>query len=150
MRRPCIGSHPTLPERWICEMHTAYGHPDPDMPMWALRSLRSRLILEECAEAADALMGRDNWRARDAEPPANGPMNVQHVAKELADILVVTYGAADALGIPMHRVLRRVHVSNMSKVQPDGSVLRRDDGKILKGPNYVPPDLSFLPGLVDA
>ncbi len=37
--------------------------------------------------------------------------------------------------------LTRVHASNMSKLGPDGTPLRREDGKILKGPNYAPPQL---------
>lgn len=37
-----------------------------------------------------------------------------------------------------------VHASNMSKLGEDGKPIRRDDGKILKGPNYKAPDLSAL------
>lgn len=37
-----------------------------------------------------------------------------------------------------------VHESNMSKLDDDGKPVRRDDGKILKGPNYRAPDLSAL------
>lgn len=39
---------------------------------------------------------------------------------------------------------RRVHASNMSKLGDDGKPLRREDGKILKGPNYQPPVLDDL------
>lgn len=38
----------------------------------------------------------------------------------------------------------RVHASNMSKVGDDGKPIRREDGKILKGPNYKPPVLDDL------
>ena len=38
----------------------------------------------------------------------------------------------------------RVHASNMSKLGADGKPVRRDDGKILKGPNYAPPHLMDL------
>jgi len=34
-----------------------------------------------------------------------------------------------------------VHRSNMSKLWPDGTVRYRDDGKVLKGPDFSPPDL---------
>ena len=37
-----------------------------------------------------------------------------------------------------------VHASNMSKLGEDGKPIRRDDGKILKGPDYKAPDLSAL------
>ena len=35
-----------------------------------------------------------------------------------------------------------VHDSNMSKLDDDGKPIRREDGKILKGPNYYPPDMT--------
>lgn len=38
----------------------------------------------------------------------------------------------------------RVHASNMSKLGDDGKPIRREDGKILKGPNYREPDLTDL------
>jgi len=34
---------------------------------------------------------------------------------------------------------RRVHLSNMSKLGDDGKPIKREDGKVLKGPNYQPP-----------
>lgn len=39
---------------------------------------------------------------------------------------------------------RRVHLSNMSKLGEDGLPIRREDGKILKGNLYVPPNLKDL------
>lgn len=38
----------------------------------------------------------------------------------------------------------RVHKSNMSKLGADGKPIYREDGKVLKGPNYKAPDLSDL------
>lgn len=38
----------------------------------------------------------------------------------------------------------RVHKSNMSKLGDDGKPIFREDGKVLKGPNYKKPDLSDL------
>jgi len=34
-----------------------------------------------------------------------------------------------------------VHASNMSKLDDDGNPVRREDGKVMKGPNYVAPDM---------
>lgn len=34
-----------------------------------------------------------------------------------------------------------VHASNMSKLDDDGKPVRREDGKIMKGPNYTAPDM---------
>lgn len=44
----------------------------------------------------------------------------------------------------LEEAFRRVHASNMSKLGDDGKPLRREDGKILKGPNYAPPVLLDL------
>jgi len=44
----------------------------------------------------------------------------------------------------IEQALRRVHQSNMSKLGEDGKPIKREDGKVLKGPNYQPPDLSDL------
>ena len=63
--------------------------------------------------------------------------------KELADLQYVLSGMVVALGIPMQEVFRRVQASNMSKLV-NGKPLKREDGKVLKGPNYKKPDLSDL------
>ncbi|MDF3025399.1 MAG: hypothetical protein K0R10_2760, partial [Alphaproteobacteria bacterium] len=42
------------------------------------------------------------------------------------------------------KVFDRVHDSNMSKLGDDGKPIRREDGKVLKGPNYHPPELDDL------
>jgi predicted HAD superfamily Cof-like phosphohydrolase len=41
-------------------------------------------------------------------------------------------------------VFERVHASNMSKLGEDGKPIKREDGKIQKGPNYKEPDLEDL------
>jgi predicted HAD superfamily Cof-like phosphohydrolase len=64
------------------------------------------------------------------------------LAKELADLLYVAYGTAHCFGIDLERVFAEVHRSNMSKLP----ATMRDDGKVLKGPNYRAPDLSFVEG----
>ncbi|TWH35578.1 MULTISPECIES: hypothetical protein [unclassified Aminobacter] len=42
------------------------------------------------------------------------------------------------------RAFKAVHESNMSKLGDDGKPIRREDGKILKGPNYKAPDIRSL------
>ena len=63
--------------------------------------------------------------------------------KEAVDILVVTVGWLLSAGVDCAEAWRRVHESNMSKLT-DGKLLKREDGKILKGPNYKAPDMSGL------
>lgn len=43
-----------------------------------------------------------------------------------------------------NEAFKRVHESNMSKLGDDGKPVRREDGKVLKGPNYKPPVLTDL------
>lgn len=68
----------------------------------------------------------------------------ENLVKELADLVYVTYGYAAAFGWDLDEAVRRVHASNISKLGPDGKPMKRDDGKVLKGPNYQEPNLSDL------
>jgi NTP pyrophosphatase (non-canonical NTP hydrolase) len=57
--------------------------------------------------------------------------------KELADLVYVIYGYADACGYNLDEAVRRVHANNLGRcTQPDGTVKRREDGKILKNPEH--------------
>ena len=87
--------------------------------------LRRELVMEEANEV------------RTAE-------SIEELTKELADLLYVTYGFAVTFGLPIDEVFERVHRSNMSKLGADGKPIYRDDGKVLKGPNYQPPKLDDL------
>ena len=64
--------------------------------------------------------------------------------KELADLVYVCYQYATNMGWDLDEALNRVHLSNMSKLDDDGKPIYRDDGKVLKGPNYKPPTLTDL------
>jgi predicted HAD superfamily Cof-like phosphohydrolase len=64
--------------------------------------------------------------------------------KELADLVYVCYQYAACHDWGLDEAMERVHQSNLSKLGPNGEVLRREDGKILKGPNYQPPNLIDL------
>jgi NTP pyrophosphatase (non-canonical NTP hydrolase) len=68
---------------------------------------------------------------------AFGSENKLEEIKELADLLYVIYGYADARGWDMEEAVRRVHENNLGRcIQPDGSIKRREDGKILKNKDY--------------
>jgi NTP pyrophosphatase (non-canonical NTP hydrolase) len=68
-----------------------------------------------------------------------------HELKELSDLVYVIFGYANAKGWNLMEATRRVHVNNMGRcMQPDGSVKRREDGKIIKCPDYPAVDLSEL------
>lgn len=65
--------------------------------------------------------------------------------KELADLVYVVYGYCNAKGYNLDEAIMRVHHNNIGRcLQPDGTVKRREDGKILKNLDYPKVDLSDL------
>jgi len=115
----------------VREFHHRFGVPirdHPAMPSVERREMRQRLIAEEFAEFCAANRADDLVEAADA----------------LVDLLYVIYGACVEYGIRPKPLFEEVHRSNMSKLGPNGIPLRRSDGKILKGPNYSPPNLAPL------
>ena len=97
-------------------------------------SYQKNLIIEEFKEFLEA----DGFLFRHGQ-------NVQEEClKELADLVYVCYQYAENMGWFLDEALNRVHESNMSKLDEDGKPIYREDGKVLKGPNYKPPDLSDL------
>lgn len=101
-----------------------------------LLSMRIELILEETKEVVLEAFREDAF--------GNLKIDKAELTKELADLLYVVYGMAVTFGLPIDEVFERVHRSNMSKLGDDGKPLYREDGKVLKGPNYEPPKLDDL------
>ena len=64
--------------------------------------------------------------------------------KELADLVYVCYQFAASQEWDLDEAMRRVHESNMSKLDEYGKPIYRGDGKVLKGPNYKEPYLQDL------
>lgn len=62
----------------------------------------------------------------------------------LGDLLVTVIGAAYRWDFPIEEIFRRVHESNMSKLGEDGKPIYREDGKLLKGPNFAPPNFDDI------
>lgn len=96
----------------------------PTIPDEATRQMRHSILIEEVNELQAATTHID---ALDA----------------ITDILYVLLGTAHAYGLgdKVEAAFNEVHRSNMTKVMPDGKVLRRDDGKIIKSDSYEPPNL---------
>ena len=97
----------------------------PDIPDGKTVNLRIELIAEELEELWDACEKKD----------------VTEIADALTDILYVTNGAGHAFGIDLDKCFQEVQNSNMSKLGTDGKPIYREDGKIMKGPNYFEPNL---------
>jgi predicted HAD superfamily Cof-like phosphohydrolase len=85
-------------------------------------NLRFALMEEELKEF------RDEWEAG----------NFYSAVKELADLLYVVNGTAVEMGLDGDDIVNLVHQSNLTKLGEDGKPIFRDDGKVLKGPNYQP------------
>ena len=100
----------------------------------AQRTKQKDLIIEEFKEF---LEGDGFLFMHGANPQAQ-------CLKELSDLVYVCYQYAENMGWFLDEALNRVHLSNLSKLDEDGKPIYRDDGKVLKGPNYKPPDLSDL------
>ena len=65
--------------------------------------------------------------------------------KELADMVYVIYGYALANGWDLDEALYRVHANNLGRMtQPDGTIKRRKDGKVIKNPEYPKVNLEDL------
>jgi len=69
---------------------------------------------------------------------------LDHVLKELADLVYVCYQYAAHEGWDLDEAMNRLHESNLSKLDDEGNPIFRADGKVLKGPNYKPPFLGDL------
>ena len=101
-----------------------------------------KLIEEETEEFREAVENIfENTECGEGEDVLNSR---EALSKELADILYVCYWTAAKIGIDVNEAFRRVHASNMSKLGPDGKPVKREDGKVLKGPGYHAPDLSDI------
>ena len=126
-----VGEGRQLPFRTydhVLEFHQATG---ASISKWPAdedeKVLRHRLIQEELDELYAALADGD----------------LVEVADALADLDYVVNGAAIAFGINLPVVTKEVHRSNMTKLGEDGKPVLREDGKVLKGPNYEPPNIEW-------
>jgi len=92
------------------------------------QDLRVDLIAEELEELELAISNND----------------IVEVADALTDLLYVVYGSGHAFGIDLDECFKEVHESNMSKLGEDGKPIYREDGKVMKGPGYFPPELGDI------
>ena len=111
----------------------AFGQEVKSKPEWPnedTMELRIDLIEEELEEFKDAILSADG--------------TLVDVADALSDLLYVVYGAGHSFGIDLDKCFSEVHRSNMSKLDDDGLPFYREDGKVLKGPNFSEPDLTSI------
>ena len=107
----------------------AFGQDVEKTTGWTnVAELRYELIREELEEMREALDSKD----------------MVGIADALSDLLYVVYGAGHSFGINLDACFNEVHRSNMSKLGADGKPIYREDGKVLKGPDYSEPDLKKI------
>tara|TARA_B100000902_G_scaffold312161_1_gene302225 strand:+ start:597 stop:986 length:390 start_codon:yes stop_codon:yes gene_type:complete len=92
--------------------------------------LRYRLMQEENDEYLEAARRKD----------------LVEIADALGDKLYILCGTILAHGLQdkIVEVFDEIQRSNMSKLNPDGKPVIRQDGKILKGPNYFKPNIKSI------
>lgn len=139
------------PMELVLQFHHTYSVPirpfsDPTLD-YERMNMRMSLIAEEFAELMGAVYGpraRAIIEAATAEAVATdeGERDVIEAADALADLVYVVYGMAIESGMNLDSVLAEVQASNLSKLMPDGSVKLREDGKVLKGPNFFQPNIA--------
>ena len=127
----------------VRDFHIAFGQSAPKVPPVRpdkdLVRLRMRLIKEEYGEVMQEL-----GKLTRQDDPDDITSVYRNLLKELADLRYVAEGCAVALGLPIEAAYREVHTSNMSKLGTDGRPIYREDGKVLKGPNYREADMTAL------
>lgn len=119
----------------VLAFHQAFGRQVQAMPSTESVSnetaaLNLRLIAEELDELRQAVAEND----------------IVEMAHALGDLLYVVTSAALVYGIDLDAVFEEIQRSNMSKLGTDGRPVLREDGKILKGPDFFEPDLAAVLG----
>lgn len=92
--------------------------------------LRYKLMREENEEYLEAANNND----------------LVEVADALGDMLYILCGTIIEHGLQhkIEAVFEEIQRSNMSKLGADGNPIYREDGKVLKGPNYFKPNISKI------
>ncbi len=69
--------------------------------------------------------------------------DLANVGDAIIDCMYILIGTAIEFGLSdkLTAMFDEVHKSNMSKLGEDGKPIYREDGKVMKGPNYKEPNL---------
>lgn len=118
----------------VKEFHHAFGLGMSETPKGDLgeskNMLRYNLMKEENEEYLEAVQNDDKVEIADA----------------LGDMLYILCGTIIEHGLQhkIEEVFDEIQRSNMSKLGEDGKPIYREDGKVMKGPNYFKPDFSLI------
>jgi predicted HAD superfamily Cof-like phosphohydrolase len=120
----------------VKEFHTAFGIGHSENPIADLgetkNTLRYHLMKEENEEYLEAVKNND----------------LVEIADALGDMMYILCGTIIEHGLQgkIEAVFDEIQRSNMSKLGEDGKPIYREDGKVMKGPNYFKPDFSKILG----
>ncbi|NVK52394.1 MAG: nucleoside triphosphate pyrophosphohydrolase family protein [Flavobacteriaceae bacterium] len=117
----------------VHDFHTAFKLGIKNKPTADLGDrnlLRFNLMKEENEEYLEAAQNND----------------LVEVADALGDMLYILCGTIIEHGMQdkIEKVFDEIQRSNMSKLGEDGKPIYREDGKVLKGPNYFKPDIKAV------
>ena len=118
----------------VKEFHKAFKLDYLDQPKADLginkNNLRFNLMKEENEEYLEAANNND----------------LVEVADALGDMLYILCGTIIAHGFQnkIEAIFDEIQRSNMSKLGANGKPIYREDGKVMKGPNYFKPDLKKI------
>ncbi|RXR21510.1 pyrophosphohydrolase domain-containing protein [Flavobacterium stagni] len=118
----------------VKEFHTAFGLGVSESPKADLGAqtnlLRFNLMKEENEEYLEAVQNND----------------LIEIADALGDMLYILCGTILEHGLQhkIEAVFDEIQRSNMSKLGEDGKPIYREDGKVMKGPNYFKPDFDSI------
>nr|WP_256463957.1 nucleoside triphosphate pyrophosphohydrolase family protein [Georgenia sp. TF02-10] len=132
------------------QFHATYGLPvvaDPPSVDRDRVHMRMALVAEELAELVEAVYGPTAGAEMSAAftravAADDRTRDTVEAADALGDLVYVIYGMALECGIPLDEVLAEIQASNLSKLGADGRPIYREDGKVLKGPGFFPPDIA--------
>lgn len=118
----------------VKEFHSAFGLGINEKPVADLGKAKNLLRYD--------LMKEENEEYLEAAN--NGDLT--EVADALGDMLYILCGTIIEHGMQhkIEEVFDEIQSSNMSKLGADGKPIYREDGKVLKGPDYFKPDLSRI------
>ena len=75
---------------------------------------------------------------------AYGDRDLVEIADACADLKWVIEGLEHTLNIPQQKVWDEVARSNLAKIDKDGKVHKRSDGKVLKPEGWTPPNIKDI------
>jgi predicted HAD superfamily Cof-like phosphohydrolase len=144
----------------VAEFHRVFNHPieqTPTTPTAKMRLLRFRLLFEEVMEFGRAIgidglacIPEDLFERHlketldDFRIDADAEVDLPLAADALGDIDYVCQGANLVFGFPAEDVSCEIHRANMSKLGANGEPIYDEHKKVVKGPNYTPPDVAAI------